>query len=363
MQREFVAHRRRGMEIKLKPVAVKNGELDKFKDSYRFLNNSQSLNNEIEFNVTSFERIKQLDHDRLVYFANHDPLDQQNRRFIHDIYPIFTSLQRILSLQQSDLSACARISHLYKDSLQKHLSSCTPDSILHWADVYAIWSFTQLLYFPIDGRGEGVVAEELLDWINTVDVAPTTEEGLEITSATIPHQHDNFWPYIYKCIIRGFHKTATQPLHSLLSHPTKSISTTAERLISLLYTFPRSTTFQFEHDYLANHRKWRDEAKRALSSIADLAQYADEFTKDIFDDITLALQLLCGKKNKIYDVADDWREGLAAFGLFVMPSLRRDDIPSVMEEIFKELPLDTTLPDQCIEAALATAETTKVGGH
>lgn len=361
MHRGILIVKPRSMEIKLKPEAVKSGELDKFKESKRFLSNSQSLNNEIELNVGSFERIKQLDHDRLVYFVNHDPLDQHNRKFIHEIYPIFTSLQRILNLQQSNLSTYARISDLYKSTLEQHLNNCTQDNLLHWADVYAIWSFTQLLYFPFDGRGEGIVAEEVLDWINRVDVAPTTEEGLEITSANTPHEHDNFWPYIYKCIIRGFHKTATQPLHSLLSHPTKSISTTAERLISLLYTFPRSTTYQFEHDYLAAHRLWRDEAKRTLSSIADLAQYADEFAKDVFDDITLALQLLCGKKNKIFEVADDWRECLAAFGLFVVPSLRRDDIPSVIDEIFKQLPLDTTLPDQCIEAALATAETTKVG--
>ncbi|TIB88315.1 Nucleoporin, Nup85-like protein [Wallemia mellicola] len=347
------------MEIKLKPEALNSKEINKFRDSKRFLFNDQSINNEILLSISSFEALKQLEHDRLLYFATHDPLDQHNRKFIHDIYPIFTSLQRILNLQQSNLSTYARISDLYKNTLEQHLSSCTADNLLHWANVYAIWSFTQLLYFPFDGRGEGVIAEELLDWINRVDVAPTSEEGLEITSANTPHEHDNFWPYIYKCIIRGFHKTATQPLHSLLSHQTKSISNTAERLISLLYTFPRSTNYQFEHDYFSAHKAWRDEAKRTLSSIADLSQYADEFTKDVFDDITLALQLLCGKKSKIFEVADDWRECLAAYGLFVIPSLRRDDIPSVLEEIFKEVPLDTTLPDQCIEAALANAETTK----
>ncbi|TIB15165.1 hypothetical protein E3P92_01744 [Wallemia ichthyophaga] len=347
------------MEIKLKPFGIKSGEIDKFKLSNRFISNNQSTNNEIILNINSFERLNQLEHDRLIYFACHDPLDQQNRSLIHAVYPIFTSLQRIQDLNQSNLSTYSRFSSLFKSTLNQHLDHCSPTNLLHSANVYAIWSFSHLLYFPIDGRGEGIVAEEILDWINTIDIAPTTEEGLEITSSNTPHLHHNFWPYIYKSIIRGFHKTATQPLHSLLSHPTKSISSTAERLISLLYTFPRSTTYQFELDYLAAHRSWRDEAKRSLSSIADLSQYADEFTKYVFDDITLALQLLCGKKDKIFQVADDWRECLAAFGLFVVPSLRRDDIPSVIEEIFNQLPLDTTLPDQCIEAALATADTTK----
>lgn len=33
----------------------------------------------------------------------------------------------------------------------------------------AILALTEILYLPADGRGEGLVAEEILDWVNTVD--------------------------------------------------------------------------------------------------------------------------------------------------------------------------------------------------
>ena len=356
------------MEIKLKPSALKAVELQNFKTSKRFLNIKQNSNfNEILIHFDSNHNTQFNTYDKIFYFINNDPLDQFYRKFIHETYPIFTSLQRIQNFnmqsnQVNQLENLSRISNLYKSSIESQLnnSSFDNDNLLHWANIYAIWSLTQLLYFPLDGRGEGIVAEELLDWINRVDVSPTSEEGLDITSSKVPYEHDNFWPYIYKSILRGFHKTATQPLHSLLSHPTKSISSIVERLISLLYTFPRSTNFSFEHDYFNKHKIWRDDAKRTLSSIADLSQYADEFAKEMFDNITLALQLLCGKKEKILEMSDDWRECLAAYGLFVYPQLRRDDIPSTLDEIFSHLPLDTTLPDQVIEAALANAEITKV---
>lgn len=35
--------------------------------------------------------------------------------------------------------------------------------------MHALLGLAEILYFPSDGRGEGLVAEELLDWLNTVD--------------------------------------------------------------------------------------------------------------------------------------------------------------------------------------------------
>ena len=39
----------------------------------------------------------------------------------------------------------------------------------HYANMHAILALTEILYLPADGRGEGLVAEEILDWVNTVD--------------------------------------------------------------------------------------------------------------------------------------------------------------------------------------------------
>lgn len=42
------------------------------------------------------------------------------------------------------------------------------------------------------------MGEELLDWVNTVDRAPSTEEGEELADLSRPWEHSNFWPYLYR---------------------------------------------------------------------------------------------------------------------------------------------------------------------
>lgn len=42
-------------------------------------------------------------------------------------------------------------------------------SLLHHASLHAILSLSEILYMPFDGSGDGLVGEELLDWVNTVD--------------------------------------------------------------------------------------------------------------------------------------------------------------------------------------------------
>lgn len=45
--------------------------------------------------------------------------------------------------------------------------------------VYHIFHLAQILFLPQDGRGEGLLGEELLDWVNDVD------PGMRVSSASI----------------------------------------------------------------------------------------------------------------------------------------------------------------------------------
>lgn len=42
---------------------------------------------------------------------------------------------------------------------------------LRWESVYHIFNLAEILYLPQDGRGEGLLGEELLDWVNAVDTS------------------------------------------------------------------------------------------------------------------------------------------------------------------------------------------------
>lgn len=91
----------------------------------------------------------------------------------------------------------SRIASLYVDTLRQQLSS--PDfpeeDVETWEAVTQIFHLAKLLYAPEDGRGEGVVGEELLDWVNRADFGPTNEEGEEIFEARKPWEHEHFWSY------------------------------------------------------------------------------------------------------------------------------------------------------------------------
>lgn len=42
-------------------------------------------------------------------------------------------------------------------------------SLSHHATLHGVLSLAEILYLPSDGTGDGVVGEEILDWVNTVD--------------------------------------------------------------------------------------------------------------------------------------------------------------------------------------------------
>lgn len=48
-------------------------------------------------------------------------------------------------------------------------ASAKSKSLAHHAAMHNVLALAEILYFPTDGRGEGLVAEELLDWVNTID--------------------------------------------------------------------------------------------------------------------------------------------------------------------------------------------------
>ena len=65
----------------------------------------------------------------------------------------------------------------------------------HYASLHSIVLLSEILYVPASPAG-GVVGEELLDWLNTVDMAPSVREGEDLVSLGSPWDSDNFWPYI-----------------------------------------------------------------------------------------------------------------------------------------------------------------------
>lgn len=102
----------------------------------------------------------------------------------------------------SQLKYYYRIGNQYVIALKDYLveleedvtkNSAEIDLVLQMTDVFSLFI---LVHAPADGRGDGIVAEEILDWVNRTNPQPPKEEGEELSAMRVPYEHVNFWPYI-----------------------------------------------------------------------------------------------------------------------------------------------------------------------
>ncbi|ORY69411.1 Nup85 nucleoporin-domain-containing protein [Leucosporidium creatinivorum] len=321
---------------------------------------------------------------QLVYAAQFAVDHSHRREFIVHSYTLFASLQKIAQdgttdiygapsqPTQDQLSYYNRIIRLYQDALVQQLPIIQADTTLspslkshqltHHADLHSILSLTQLLYLPNDGRGDGLVGEELLDWVNTVDRAPSAEEGEELADLSRPWEHPNFWPYLHRCILRA-HLLSSSTLLSLLasSHPSPILRDLATLATDLLNTFPRSTAFRTEAEFLHKLRIWKAEANKSEKRAEELFAAAeedevlgadDDLRLDFETSFRCLFELLNGSESRVLEVAEDWREALGAWGVWVNPGGRREGVPATLQLITKSHPVDSTLPSEAVQSSL-----------
>ncbi|PWY98039.1 hypothetical protein BCV70DRAFT_202209 [Testicularia cyperi] len=265
-----------------------------------------------------------------------------------------------------------RISEHYARAIQEYIHRTQlqdePDvSAIHkWQQAQTILRLAELLYYPKDGRGISVVGEELLHWLNSFDVAPTTEEGQEIAQSTTPHNHPAYWDYILRCVLRGFHTSAASVLKSLDAHTSPVIRTVAQKTAQLLSSIPRSTSFAMEHEFAAAHRSWLGSVRRVISGLEremDEMEAHAGHTEEIEDErleyeaqFRCLLELMAGVKDRIFEACEDWREALGAWGTLVHPTLKRDDIPATVAVILDKFPIDTSIPSETVQSLLVQGD-------
>lgn len=305
-------------------------------------------------------------------------------------YTIFTSLQRIhqeaLLTDRAGRGAAGasvlpsaetiqyynRISEHYARAIQDYLERIQLDDSVDaaqfqaWRDAQTILRLAEVLYYPKDGRGISVVGEELLHWLNSFDVAPTTEEGQEIAESAVPHEHPSYWDYILRCVLRGFHTSAASVLKSLDSHSSPVIQRVAQKAAKLLSTLPRSTKFSMEHEFVAAHRSWLGSVRKLISGLeAEMDEMEAEagHTEEVEDErleyeaqFRCLLELMAGVKDRIFEACEDWREALGAWGTLVHPTLKRDDVPTTAAIILEKFPIDGTIPTEVVQQHLIKGE-------
>ncbi|WFD42210.1 hypothetical protein MPSI1_000851 [Malassezia psittaci] len=289
-------------------------------------------------------------------------------QFYTQSFTIFTSLQSIAASQQHDehagdvkawaeagpstqtLQYYHRIAGLYCDSIQSYVQSLgmqqdsETEYVAHVQSLHTIFYLAQVLYLPEDGRGIGVIGEELLHWLNAHDIAPTTEQGQQIAQASPSYDHPEFWDYLLRCVLRGFYSTAATVLQSYRAPGVPdSLKNVASETAQILQSLPRSTGYSTEQAFLAAHRHWHTSVRVFLSGLQremdsvqrnfeDLKQPdAEEKRLELEAQFRCLLELLCGVQDRILEFAENWIEAVCIWGTLVQPALKRDTLPSFDE--------------------------------
>lgn len=213
-----------------------------------------------------------------------------------------------------------------------------------------ILTLAQTLYLSPNEQhaGQGIIGEELLHWLNSYDLAPTTEQGREIAADAEPYRHPSYWDYILRCTLRGFHSTVSTMLATLLSLPSDSLHSLVTRLRSLVKILPRSVNFKTEVQFKTARREFHLKLTDILSSLEGVMddvqdelvdggdndeEAAEDLRFSLEAGLRIFLEVLAGNKERVIEAAEDWKEALAAWATLVDVGLKRSGLPDAMEKI------------------------------
>lgn len=278
----------------------------------------------------------------------------------------------------SQISFYSRVCSLYIDTIRQHLlppadgddgalagtepstssSSAGPvpfpeADLARWSHTLSTLHLARILYMPADGRGDGVVGEELLDWVNLTDCGPTEEEGEAILAGpggAHAWRHPEFWSYLLRSLLRGFLSSAAQLLLTLGSHPASQLAALAPRLAGHLAAYPRSSSEEFatERAFVQAHAQWRASLRLltrpltpgwARASWLTDGEDVEGEAQAVEESVGALVELLAGGEARVLEESVDWKEALGAWGVWVRPGLKRDDLPSTVDHILAALPL------------------------
>ena len=71
----------------------------------------------------------------------------------------------------------------------------------HYRSLYTCFTLFVVLCIPEEGYERAPVGDELMDWLNTHFIEPSTEEGDHLSGLDNPWEDETFWPYLTRCVI------------------------------------------------------------------------------------------------------------------------------------------------------------------
>ncbi|KAH9987510.1 Nup85 nucleoporin-domain-containing protein [Russula vinacea] len=323
-----------------------------------------------------------------IYTASTDTLPSSERRlFVTETSVIFASLQDFKNNQREQDPRLGRneqasqvlIKHavdyvkFVMDSWGKASKPVNRPQPLrydanHYRTLYTCLSLFVVLYLPEAGFDDAPVGEELMEWLNTHFIEPSSEEGDHLSSQDRPWEDESFWPYLTRSVLRGFSKASVFLLETLARHPSEHLQSVAQHLAPLLSSHPRIVQFTSERDFVVALRRWKEKVKTLR---LELDRVPEDAREDDFENwwksFSNIVGILEGRseiiQNICVDLNADWKEYCAVWSIFVNHRLRRQDLPDVVNQILESMPPDPTDPEDMIHVALFRGETMQALSH
>ncbi|KAH9926312.1 Nup85 nucleoporin-domain-containing protein [Epithele typhae] len=302
-----------------------------------------------------------------VYLAGtHTPPRSERRVFVTDTLIIFAAVQnfmkdiraRKVELIQNE-EAMGVMNKLGNDYVNFCKECCMHTSreprteplqyeADHYRKLYTCFSAFVLLYLPEPSFEDVPIGDELMEWLNTHFIEPSTQEGDDLSSQARPWEDPNFWPYL---------TSSAFFLEVLANHPSTYLQPLTQQLSPLLTNHPRLNHFSAERDFAIASRRWRDKVKTLRLELDRVpeSERDDGFENwwDRFSDIVSILEGRADVVRRVCaELGADWKEVCAAWGIFVDTRLRRQDLPEVVAQILDEVPPDPTDLEDVVYSAL-----------
>ncbi|KDR68007.1 hypothetical protein GALMADRAFT_79171 [Galerina marginata CBS 339.88] len=329
------------------------------------------------------------DDDQPIYFASLDAIPSSERRlFLTDTLLIFSAFQNLMKTsanQEPDwiqseqcLTMIRKLAIDYVNFIKEcwvHASQPIPrpDGPLqfssdHYRSLYTCFSLFVVLYLPEPGYEQAPVADELMEWLNTHFIEPSTEEGDQLSALDRPWEDETFWPYLTRAIIRGLSKASLFFLGVLQQHPSDKLQRLTSTLIPLVESQPHLMNFTAERDFAYAIRRWADKVQ-ALRIEMDRVPEDERFDdfENWWDKLSDIVGILEGRQDVIQrvceDMGADWKEVCVAWCIFVDPRMRRQDLPEVVSQIITDMPPDPTDLEDMIHATLFSGQPAETLRH
>lgn len=133
--------------------------------------------------------------------------------------------------------------------------------------------------------------------------------------------------------LRGLSKASVFFLDILSQHPSDDLQNLARLVIPLLQSQPKLYDCRSEKEFAHALRRWKDRVKAVRLEMDGVNEVdrRDDSGADWWMGLSNVVGILEGRKDVILRVCDDnaadWKEVVAAWGMFVDPRMRRQDLP------------------------------------